>query len=280
MKITFRNALYFALFIALTQSAWAQTGKRKPVAKPKTTAPVVAPTPEPTPVAVPEIHVKKNERPSEMAATPEIKANGRDGANTTTAATNSPAYSYEFDRPGFTYPRIIIEHDDTGKGKISFKKDGFEDLLTDPIQLSAVTVENLKTSFAALNFLDSNENYQYARDFSNMGNVTITLKRDGRRRSAKYNWTENKNARVLMDEYRRIANEYTWKFEITVGRENQPLQTPGMMDGMDSLLQRNEISDPPHLIPFLTELSNDERLPLMARNHAAKLIKQIEKTRK
>ncbi len=52
------------------------------------------------------------------------------------------------------------------------------------------------------------------------------------------------------------------------------------MDGMDSLIRQNEISDPPHLIPFLTELSNDERLPLMARNHAAKLVKQIEKVKK
>ena len=26
-----------------------------------------------------------------------------------------------------------------------------------------------------------------------------------------------------MDEYRRIANEYTWKFEIDVVRQNQPL---------------------------------------------------------
>ena len=266
MKITFRNALYFALFLALTQAVLAQTGKRKPAAKPKTTVPVAAATPRPTPEAVPETPVKKNERPLDAAATPDTKANSRNGANNAASAANpAPAYSYEFDRPGFTYPRILIEHDDAGKGKISFKKDGYDDFLADPLQLSAVTIQTLKASFAALNFLESNDNYQYAKDFSNMGNVTITLRRDGRTRSTKYNWTENKDARILMDEYRRIANEYTWKFEIMIGRENQPLQTPGMMDGMDSLLRQNEISDPPHLVPFLTELSNDERLPLMAR---------------
>jgi hypothetical protein len=32
------------------------------------------------------------------------------------------------------------------------------------------------------------------------------------------------------------------------------------------------------MIPFLKELSDDERIPLISRNHAAKLIKQIEKT--
>lgn len=65
-----------------------------------------------------------------------------------------------------------------------------------------------------------------------------------------------------------------------MARENQPLQTPGLMDAIAAYINRKEISDPPHLIPFLTELTTDERLPLMARNRAAKLIKQIEKTKK
>ena len=83
-----------------------------------------------------------------------------------------------------------------------------------------------------------------------------------------------------MDEYRRISNEYTWKFEITIARQNQPLQTPSLMESIDSYLSRGEITDPPHLLPFLEELSNDERLPLIARNRATKLIKQIEKPKK
>ena len=142
-------------------------------------------------------------------------------------------------------------------------------------------MENLKKSFAALNFIDSAEDYQFpGHDFSNMGNVTITVKQAGKSRVAKYNWTENKDAKSLMDDYRRISNEYTWKFELVTARDNQPLQTPGMMDALDSYYRRNELTDPPHLIPFLTELSTDERLPLIARNHAAKLVKLIEKSKK
>jgi hypothetical protein len=113
-----------------------------------------------------------------------------------------------------------------------------------------------------------------------MGNISITVRKGGRERTAKYNWTSNKYAKELMDEYSRIANEYTWLFEFNVARENQPLRTPSMMDGLDSYLRRNEISHPPHLLPFLTEITSDEKLPLIARNHADKLIKQIEKTGK
>ena len=165
-------------------------------------------------------------------------------------------------------------------GVISDGEDGFDELITDPIELSPVTMTNIRQTLTDLNFVDSTENYQYSKDFSNMGNNTFTVKKDGKERTAKYNWTDNKNAKILMDEYRRIGNEYTWKFEFGVARENQPLLTPGMMEALDSYIQRGEISDPTHLVPFLTQLSTDERLPLMARNRAAKLIKQTEKASK
>jgi hypothetical protein len=281
MNIRVLKSVVLSIVLSLPVAAAAQKSGNKTVKKPAKPAAVAAPTPRPIPEPKTEVPVKRNERPTDAAPASDTKANSRDDASKvpSTVAESMP-YKYEFDRPGFTYPNILIEHDDNGKGKISFKKDGYQELLTDPIQLTTGTMEKLEAAFAALNFLDSTENYQYAKDFSNMGNVTITLKRDGRTRVAKYNWTENKQARVLYDEYRRIGNEYIWKFEIAIGRENQPLLTPSLVDVIDSYIRQNEISDPPHLVPFLTELSNDERLPLIARNHATKLIKQIEKTKK
>ncbi len=189
----------------------------------------------------------------------------------------TPAYFYEFTRPGFSYSPILIEHDDDGRGKISFVKDGSEEKITDPIALSPVTLGKIKRTLSALDFLNSNENYQYERDYSNLGDVTFTVRKEERERTVKYNWTANKNAKDLMDEYRRIANEYTWLFEFNVARENQPLRTPAMMEAFSGFLRRNDLPDPPHLIPFLTAVSVDERLPLITRNHALKLIKQIKK---
>lgn len=195
-------------------------------------------------------------------------------------ASAVPPYRYVFTRPGFTYSRIEIEHDDDGTGQISFQKSSFDEPIVDPIALSPATVVAIKDALAALNFLDSGEEYQVARDFSHMGNVEIKVNRDGRSRSVKYNWTENKHAKFLMDEYRRISNEYTWRFEILLARQNQPLLTPGLVELVESYYKRGELPDPGHLLPFLTELSNDERLPLMARNRTAKLIKEIEKIKK
>jgi hypothetical protein len=250
----------------------AQTkGKPKSTsAKPATE--MAKPTPSPE---VPTPGLKRNERPSGG----ETKSNARE-ASSTTNAKYIPVYFYEFSRPGFVYDRIAIEHDESGTGTITFEKGGFNEAVTDPINLSAATLDKLKAAFTALNFLDSVETYQTARDYSHMGNTTIKMARGGRTREAKYNWTDNKDAKFLMDEYRRVGNEYTWRFEMESARDNQPLLTPGLVDLLDSYLRRSEISDPSTLLPFLTKLSTDERLPLMARNHTSKLIAQIEKNAK
>lgn len=264
MQKAITASCFLLLLGFVSTNALAQSKKpKKANTKPTTTT---AATSQPTPSETPN---KRNERPT----------NGN-AENSTQTAAYTPVYFYEFTRPGFTYERILIEHDEAGKGKISFSKGSFDDLISDPVQLTAVTMGNLTKAFTALNFLNSNEDYQYSRDFSNMGNVSITMKKDSRSRTAKYNWSENKNAKALMDEYRRIANEYTWKFEIDIARQNQPLQTPGLMTAFDTYIRQNEISDPPHLIPFLTQLSTDERLPLIARDQAAKILKQIEKANK
>lgn len=268
MKSSFVKLILFAFIAALPLAVLAQT-KRKTVKKSptkKTTS-----TPQPTPEAIPETPPKKNERDETG------KTNSR-GLDSNKTQIYKPVYVYTFDRPGFVYSSLKIEHDDTGKGRIWFKKESFDEPLDDPIELSTATLEKLKGEFIALNFLDSTEDYQYSKDFSNIGNVTITVNRDGKTRTAKYNWTDNKHAKALMDTYRAISNEYTWKFEIDLARTNQPLFTPSLIDALDGYLKRNEITDPPHLLPFLTTLSTDERLPLMARNHVKKIIERIEKS--
>ncbi len=262
MKLALTSFLCAAF--ALASTADAQDKKNKLLRPPVQPTVVVA---QPTP---------------EKATTPG-KRNGRppggEGSAKPGVLPAASTHFYEFTRPGFTYGRIVIEHNDQGKGTISFLKDGHDEIITDPIQLSAVTVAKLASVLTELNFLNSVEEYQFQRDFSHMGNVSFTLRRDGRARTVKYNWTDNAAAKALMDEYRRIGNEYTWKFEILLARENFPLQTPGLMDAIDGYIKRNEISDPANLLPFLTELSNDERLPLMARNRATKLIDGIRKSK-
>lgn len=261
----------FAVFALATGSfADAQTKRSKPVVK-KTPAAVVLPAPEPAKPDPTSEAPKRNERP----------INGNPTVSSPVATLSKyPLYRYEFTQPDFVISHVIIEHDDDGKGTIAFKRKSFDEMLSEPIEVSAPTLEKLRAAFATLNFIDSTEDYQYERDFSNMGNVAITLKNAGRERTAKYNWTSNKGAKFLMDEYRRIGNQFTWMFDFNLARENQPLETPKLVDNLDALLKRSEIADPHQMLEFLQAVSNDERVPLIGRNHAGKLVKQIEKQKK
>lgn len=219
--------------------------------------PQLSPTPAET---------KKNERPPDVSKSTPVSGK-----------TYRPTYFYEFSRPGFIMSHVLIEHDAGGKGKMTYEKRDVSKMMTDDFQLTTVTLKEINDALDRLDFLDSTESYQYERDYSHLGNVTFRLIRDGRERAVKFNWTTNKDAKFLADEYRKISNEIVWKADLEVSRENQPLESPRLLDALDSYLKIGDITDPPHLIPLLRELSNDERLPLITRNHASRLIERIEK---
>ncbi len=269
MRGTVVKVVLAGLFVCLPSLAFSQAKRRPlkkaPAAPVETSAAVPDPTPSPEPP-------KKNQG----------KANSRpEKAAPAETANFTPTYFYTFDRPGFTYSNIRIEHDDSGKGRISMKRDGYDEVFTDPIQLSPATMEDLRKAFDELNFVDSTEDYQYpGRDYSHLGNVTITRRVGEKERTAKFNWTENKGAKSLMDQYRGLVSEYTWRLEMGSARDNQPLLAPGLMETFDGYVQRGEINDPPHLVPFLTQLSQDERIPLIARNRATRIIERIQKAAK
>jgi hypothetical protein len=274
MKKFIFAVLILSFVACLATSFSAQT--KKPVKKNVKPA-AVNPTPDatPTPQPSPETptvnrQAKKNERPTSGSSTSQATVQNK----------TTPNYFYEFTRPGFTVSKIHIEHDESGKGTISFVKDISDEVITDPIEVSPAALARIQTALAALDFFNSTENYQFEKDYSHLGNITIKINKNGRARETKFNWTQNLDARALADEYRKIANQYIWMFDINLSRENQPLESPKLMDVMDGYLRRNEISDAVQLIPFLKKLSEDERIPLIARNHATRLIKQIEKEKK
>jgi len=186
-------------------------------------------------------------------------------------------YVYEFTQPDFFVSRIRIEHDAQGRGRISFLRKGFDSPFEEELELSSAAYARIKALWAALNFLDSNAGYQSEKQFPHLGNVRLQMKRGGRDRSAEFNWTNDANAKALANEYWRAADQAMLVFDISVSRENLPLEAPKLMDRLDQLLSRNGLSDPKQLVPLLRELSTDERVPLIARNHASRLLKKIEK---
>lgn len=232
------------------------------------------PTPEPTPESEPQPG-KKNNRDKKDENTQTAPPDNAEKKNDADAVV----YGYEFKQPQFVISHIIIEHDANGKGKVTFEKKDAGEPITDPVEISQEAWARIKSLWETLNFLDSTTNYQSDKQYPHLGTMRLKMKRGTKQRTAEFNWSDDKKASELANEYRRIADQAIFVFEINLSREISPLDAPKIMEGFDSLLKRNGYSDPKQLLPLLRDVSIDERLPLIARNHAKRLIQQIEKSK-
>lgn len=190
---------------------------------------------------------------------------------------DSARYSYEFTQPQFYVRHIRIEHDANGRGAVKFERLHDETVYEEPLELSAAAWTRIAALWGALRFLDSEENYQSEKQFPHLGTMRLKMERDSRNRTAEFNWTNNKDAFALANEYRRVADQIILVFDISVAREVQPLNTPKLMEEFELQLKRNGLSDAQQLVPLLKDISTDDHLPLIARNHALRLIKKLEK---
>jgi hypothetical protein len=186
-------------------------------------------------------------------------------------------YSYEFKQPEFYIRHIIIEHDAEGRGTVSFERKELDEPIIEPLALSTEANARILALWDALHFLDSEVNYQSAKQFPHLGTMFLKMTRGERTRTAEFNWTHDPNAEALAAEYRRAADQAIFIFDINLAREHEPLNAPKLMDQLDNMLKRNGLSDPRQLVPLLREINMDERLPLIARNHADRILKKITK---
>lgn len=185
-------------------------------------------------------------------------------------------YGYEFTQKEFTVRHIVIDHDASGRGKITFERKNEETSIEEPIELSIGALGRVLGAWQELNFLQSTENYQATRQFPHLGTMRLKMEHEAQKRTAEFNWSDNKTAAMLAKEYRRIADQAIFVFDMSVARETQPLNSPKLMEEFELQLKLNGFSDPQQLVPLLQDISTDEHLPLIARNHALRLIKKIE----
>ena len=212
--------------------------------------------------------VKQNSRPQQTADS--SSASGP-------ANTDAVKYTYEFSQPKFYIKHIVLEHDANGRGTVTFERLNEDTPIVEPIELSTDALARINSSWQALQFLETETNYQADKQFPHLGTMRIGMTRGDRKRIAEFNWTNNSDASKLINEYRKAADQAILVFDIALARENQPLNTPKLMELIESLLKRDGLSDPRQLLKLLQDLSTDEHVPLIARNHALRLIKTIEK---
>lgn len=238
--------------------------------------------------APPPAKVAKPSEPKKATSRPE-GASGTNGADAASSSKDGDAraankenpdaarFTYEFRQPDFFVHFIRIEHDERGRGRISFERRSDVELLTEPFQLSPAALERIAAHWSALDFLNSKANYQSERNMSHLGKTRLKMSREGRERAAEFSYSTTPEAQALADEYRRAAEQALLVFEMSVALEGQPLEMPKLINRLDSLVQRNALSDASQLVPLLRNLIEDERVPLVGRNHAERILKKLEK---
>jgi hypothetical protein len=222
-------------------------------------------------LSLPQDQTKRNDRPQEAKEPP---AQRREDNKKPPDPTR---YSYEFTKAEFLISHVVIEHDALGRGKITFEHRGEDTPIVEPIELSISALGRVLGLWTGLRFLDSNESYQSPKSFAHLGTYKLFMDDGQRRRTAEFNWSNNKQAWSLANEYRRAADQAILIFNIKLAREMQPLNAPQLLDEMELRLNGDGLSDPYQLVPLLNELKTDERIPLIARNHAIRILKKIEK---
>ena len=260
-----------AALVFVTGAALAATGQSGAPRK-------ATPRPTPTPAVEQRQPQKVSTRPEEGKGTEEVPASVRAGVPAKPKEDpNAARYTYEFRQPDFLVYFIHIEHDDAGRGHIRFERRMDTEQLTEPFELSPAALARVRAKWEALGFLESGANYQGERTYPSAGQTRLTVRRGGRESTTEFNYSQNADAQGLAQEYRRASEQALFVFEIKVALESQPLETPKLINRLESLIEREFLSDRQQLLPLVRELSEDERVPLVGRNQAARILKKLEK---
>lgn len=191
-------------------------------------------------------------------------------------ATAGAYYHYLFENPRFTTPLQELEFDGAGQGRFRFKrKDGDE--IVNKLSVSQEVLSQIQLLLDDMNFLASGEDYQHKKDFSHLGNMTISHSRGGKERTVKFNYTENQSLSRLSDIFRNIVTQETRIFELEAVIASDPISAPAQLRMLESELKSKRVADPRRFDPILKNIKQDEGVPLIARNHADRLLQMISK---
>lgn len=165
--------------------------------------------------------------------------------------------------------------DTLGRGSYEAKpRSG--DVVSLEFTASAETVRQILSAFEAIDFLDSNENYESPTRVAAMGMKTITLEKDGRSRTVEFNYTVNKPmARIdrLLDGLAATAFRLD---SLQMKMKYDKLGLPAELGALETELKNHWLTDPQILIPTLSQIAANSSYFNMVQRKAEELKWRIE----
>lgn len=190
-----------------------------------------------------------------------------------------PAYRFLFENERFVVSLQEVLLTAEGKGQYRYQRKEMEEMVL-PFVASPAVMEEIKGLFAELDFLRSSESYQHRRDFSHLGTITLGMRQNGTEREARFNYSDRPQINQLVRLFRGLATQESRLFEIETVRATDPISTPAQLRLLEGELKSRTIADPNRFTPLLREIRLDEGIPLIARNHATRLLEQIDRLQK
>ncbi|HXG66467.1 MAG TPA: hypothetical protein VNO70_15315 [Blastocatellia bacterium] len=187
------------------------------------------------------------------------------------------SYQYKFENARFYIPLIEIALTAEGAGEVRFKRGESDEIIDLKVKLEPATLARIARLFHDTRFLESAEEYQGKKDFSHLGWVTLSAQAGERKRTARFNHTENMQIKELADIFRAVATQEIHLFDIDLAEQYQPLDLPRQVEALENDLRLERIAEPARLLPALREIEGNNTLPLISRNKARKIIQDIEK---
>ena len=187
-------------------------------------------------------------------------------------------YRYFFENERFTTPYQEVLIDGQGKGHYRFKKKDMDELTINFLVSPQVLME-IRSSLEQLSFLDSEQSYQHRKDFSHLGTITLFYQAGGRRRETRFNYTDNQTVNNLVRIFRGLTVQENRIFEIELVRSTDPISMPAQLRLLEGELKSRNVADPGRFSDILKDLARDESVPLIARNHADRLLRMLEQAK-
>ncbi len=191
----------------------------------------------------------------------------------------NPAYRFLFENERFVVSLQEVLLTAEGKGQYRYQRKEMDEMVLSFIASPAV-MEEIRGLFTQLDFLHSSESYQHRRDFSHLGTITLAMRQNGAEREVRFNYTDRPQINQLVRLFRGLATQESRLFEIETVRTNDPISTPAQLRLLEGELKSRTIADPRRFAPLLREMRLDEGIPLIARNHATRLLQQIDRLQK
>lgn len=200
---------------------------------------------------------------------------------TIAAAQGSSAdvtYRYYFVNDKFIVSKqeVLIAGD--GRGRYRFKKKDMDEMTLD-FKVSPRLLGEIGSLVDQLSFLTSEQSFQHRKDFSHLGTMSIRVRNGLREREVTFNYTDNSLMNQLVQVFRGLTIQENRLFEMDLVKSTDPISMPAQLRFLEGELKSRNIADPERFSSFLIELKSDESVPLIARNHAVRLLQIIERSR-